>query len=508
MAAPRRHWSRRRVARGAAGALAAVLLACSASDGTGPGPAPGLAISAGGAWLVTGDSVPLVVRGPDGAAVDAGEVRWSSSDPDVLEVSAAGAVLARGAGSAAVTGSYGDAEGTAYFAVTPGSGERVPGMAAFDSIIPTIMAEWDIPGGAVAVVRDGRLVLARGYGWADEAAGRVVATDARFRVASVSKPVTAVAVLDLHEAGLLDLDAHAFDYLTELQPAEGETEDPRLSEITVRQLLHHAGGWDRDATFDPMFRSTTAAEAVGAPAPASAETVIRYMRGMPLQFDPGARYAYSNFGYAVLGRVIESVTGRPYAEHVREAVLAPMGIDGMEIGRSRPGDRPADEVRYYDGGSGPSVFPGEGVVPYPDGGFYLEAMDAHGGWIASTIDLLRFVTAVDGRPARADVLEPETIDLMIDRPGAPLWVGSSYYYGMGWLVRPVGAEANWWHDGSLPGTTALLVRAHNGLAWAALFNARAGGAAGSFAADLDQALWDAIAMVSAWPAHDLFAEYP
>lgn len=490
--------------------LGVLLLAgCGGSDGpTEPRPAEGpLTVSPLQEYLVLGDTVHLRATEPSGSP-PAGGINWSSSAPAVIEISADGVITALATGQATISASSGARTGRAYFTVVAGSGQRVPGLSAFDSIIPQVMARWGIAGGSIAVVRDGRLVLARGYGLADTASGAVAQPGTLFRVASVSKPITAVAIMKLVEEGRLDLDAPAFDLLPHLDPPAGHSRDPRLSDITIRQLLLHAGGWDRDATFDPMFRPMIAAQAVGAPAPASAETVIRYMLGQPLQFDPGTRHSYSNFGYAVLGRIIEQVTGQSYEAYVRDSILAPMGISRMEIGRTLPSDRATDEARYYDPAFGESVFTGGGTVPFPDGGFYLEAMDAHGGWVASSVDLLRFVTAVDGRPPRQDLLQPSSIQTMISRPADPLWAGSSFYYGFGWLVRPVDGDANWWHGGSLPGTTALLVRANNGLAWAALFNGRAGSSSGSFAADLDEAMWTAVGAAQGWPGHDLFSRLP
>ncbi len=389
---------------------------------------------------------------------------------------------------------------------TPVTGTAVPSMASFDREIPTLMKKWGIPGGAVAVVRDGRLVFARGYGWANVEGKEPVQPDALFRIASVSKPVTAAAVMKLVEEGRLELNAKAYAIRSDLAPPPGGVADPRIRDVTVRQLLHHAGGWDRDRSFDPMFRPSAAAEAVGAPAPASAETVMRYMMGQPLDFQPGERYAYSNFGYAVLGRVIEKVSGESYEAYVKRAILAPAGINRMRLGRSLAADRAPDEVRYYDGATAPSVFPGGGTVPAAYGGFHLEAMDAHGGWIASAVDLLRFATAVDGFPTRPDVLGPDAVRAMVAPPPAPLWMNSPIHYGMGWLVRP--GEGNWWHDGLLPGTISLLVRTGNGTAWAVVMNSRAVQVPGlSLPGELDAAMWKAVGEVSAWPAHDLFGQY-
>jgi N-acyl-D-amino-acid deacylase len=502
--------SRRFRVRRMATALALTALAACGGTATGTGPPPvtgSLRVSPAQEYLVVHDTLSLAVTDGSGSRVESG-IEWRSSAPGVVAVDAAGRATALAAGQATITASDGDRDGRAYFTVVHGGGHRVPGLSAFDSIIPQVMARWGIPGGSIAVARDGRLVLARSYGLADTV-GRVAPDPTtRFRIASVSKPVTAVAIMRLVEQNRLALDARAFDLLPDLVPPTGQTPDSRIADITVRQLLLHAGGWDREATFDPMFRPLVAAQAVGAPAPASAETVVRYMLGQPLQFDPGDRYAYSNLGYAVLGRIVERVTGESYEDFVRDEILAPMGISRMHIGATRPEDRADGEARYYDPAFAPSVFPGEGTVAFPDGGFYLEAMDAHGGWVASAVDLVRFATAVDGRGGRADLLLPASIGTMTARPPAPLWVGSPFFYSLGWLVRPEAGDANWWHNGSLPGTSALLVRASNGLVWAALFNARASTTTGSFDADLDQAIWRAVGAASRWPVHDLFSEHP
>jgi len=391
------------------------------------------------------------------------------------------------------------------------TGIAVPSMSSFDRVMTELMAKFNVPGGALAVAKDGRLVLAHGYGLADVDVKQLVQPDSLFRIASISKPVTAAAILKLIEEGRLDLDAKAFLVLSNLKPETDVDVDPRIWNITVRQLLQHSGGWDRNRRFDPMFMPREAAAAVGAPAPASCETVIRYMFTQPLDFDPGTRFAYSNFGYCVLGRVIEEVTGQSYEEYVKTQLLKPIGITDMRIGHSLIEDRAENEVRYYDFSGVPpfqSVFTNE-IVPWPYGGFYLEAMDSHGGWIGSAVNLVRFAVSVDGqRPP--SILRPETVQVMTSRPAPPLWAGESYWYGMGWYVRPIHENvANWWHAGSLPGTSALLVRTYHGLAWAALFNCRPEYPREyDLISELDNSLWLAESEVKVWPTHDLFASGP
>lgn len=374
-----------------------------------------------------------------------------------------------------------------------------------------------VPGGALAVVKDRRLVYARGYGWADREKRIPVRPDSLFRIASISKSITAVAVLKLIEEGWLDFDARAFD-IVRLTPAlqSNQQPDSRLARITVRQLLQHTGGWDRAKSFDPMFRSLQIARALGEAPPAAPRTIVRYMLGRKLDFDPGTHYAYSNFGYCVLGRVIEKITSQSYERFVQEKVLAPIGIRRMRIGRSIEGQQSEGEARYYlsDNSTARSVFPGAtSKVPWPYGGFCLEAMDAHGGWIASAVDLARFAAAMD-EPARCPLCRPETRRAMYAPPNAPVARkpdGSlqDWWYGCGWAVRPTGGadRVNSWHAGSLPGTFTLLVRRWDGLSWAVLFNQRSSDKKLPDEA-IDAALHRAADTVADWPHHDLFSKWP
>lgn len=373
---------------------------------------------------------------------------------------------------------------------------------SFAKVVPPLMSKWDIPGGAVALARNGEIVMSEAYGLADKSASVPVTTSSLFRLASLSKPVTAAAVLKLHEAGSLDLEARVFDILTGIEPPSGATVDPRLAAVTVADLLRHSGGWDRDASFDPMFRSREIAAAFGAAPPADAAQIIRYMMGQPLDHDPGTIYAYSNYGYCLLGRIIERVTGEPYETYVQAAVLGPAGASGMRLGRSLAADRAPGEVVYYDYAGAPlapSVFNvGSSFVPWPYGGFAIEPMDSHGGWLASAADLLRVLLVVDGRSGTPDILQPATIGLMTARPPLAEYASSATYYGFGWMIRPVGSDANWWHTGSLPGASTIMVRAANGLAWVALFNSRPS-SADAFFNELDSELWRAVNGVTEWP---------
>ena len=389
---------------------------------------------------------------------------------------------------------------------------KLPIEEAFDGAMTAFMSARGVPGGSLAVAAGGRLVFVSGYGFADRAARRPVEPESRFRIASISKPITAIAVLRLVEQGRLSLDARVVPLL-KVEPflPGGRKVDLFLDKITVRHLLQHTGGWDRDKTFDPMFRSRWIAERLGVACPAGNGDIIRFMFGRPLDFEPGTRYAYSNFGYCVLGRVIERVTGRGYEAFVRDEILAPIGVRHMRVGASLPAGRAPGEVQYYtpDDERAESVFATPPVkVPVPDGGFCLETMDAHGGWIASATDLVRVATALTlERPGA--LLKDETLRTMLAPPPAPVarrTDGSlqDWWYGCGWSVRPVkDGGVHSWHSGSLPGTFTLLVRRADGVTWAALFNQRSNDKRLPDDA-IDSALHRAVDSVQEWPREDLF----
>lgn len=394
------------------------------------------------------------------------------------------------------------------------TGLEVTELKSFDRIISHLMAKWKIPGASLAVVKDGRLVLARGYGLADVEQNLPVQPDSLMRIASISKPITAATILKLVEQKKLGLDDKVVSHLKINESTVPI--DPRFGEITIRQLLDHSAGFDRTISGDPMFRSTEIAKLFKLDPPADSRAVIRFMLGQKLDFDPGTRYAYSNFGYCMLGRVIENITGKDYESAAQELVLHPAGINRMRLGKTRLSERAEDEVRYYDmqGSSEvltPSVFKGEyRPVTRPYGGFYLEAMDSHGGWIASAVDLVRFALSVDEVKYNNDlttrVLKPKISHLVEYRP--PYAAEEKVYYGLGWQIRPIDQRANRWHMGSLPGTISLLVRTYHGMAWAVLINCRPQPIGNEhFNGDLDRSIWKAVGQVEHWPTHDLFPQF-
>ncbi|HBI45603.1 MAG TPA: hypothetical protein DDY78_22540 [Planctomycetales bacterium] len=388
----------------------------------------------------------------------------------------------------------------------PVSGKANPNLASFDRVMEKVVREHHVPGAALAVARNGRIVYARGYGYADLDKKEPVEPNALFRIASVTKPFTAVAVLQLVEGGKLHLNDKVFHVL-ELKAPNGPkvTFDERWKNVTILHLLQHRGGWDSEKSFDPMFRSLDICKEIKVAPPADQDAIIQYMLRRPLDFDPGERYAYSNFGYCLLGRVIEKVSEKRYEEYVKEKVLAPLGIERMRLGMTLPEERAKGEVRYYDGEGVAIMGPHIGkAVPWPYGGWCLESMDSHGGWIASAEALVRFGAAFN-RPKQCKILDAKSIQTMFARPpgaagenkkGKP----ADFWYGCGWSVRPVGdGKENTWHNGALDGTSTLLVRRSDGLTWAALFNSREEVKGQEPADAIDGLLHEAADAVKRWP---------
>ena len=361
----------------------------------------------------------------------------------------------------------------------PVSGKTHQDFAPFDEMMMRFVEEHDVPGAALAVTRNSRVVYSRGFGHADVEQKLPVRPDSLFRIASVSKPITAVAVLQLVQASKFGLNDRVFDVLpaTDWLPSK---HDERLKRISVKQLLQHTAGWDRDKSFDPIGVPHKVATVVNHPLPVSPEDVVRYTLTLPLDFDPGTRHAYSNVGYLLLGRLIEKASGQKYEAYVKEHVLKPVAVTRMQLGRSGKEDLVPDEVHYDDAKNrtspavnGPHL--GE-TVPLVYGGENFEAFEAHGGWIASAVDLVRFASDFD-RPAASKLLKPKSIATMWARPEGEAGHQSDgqprdAYYGCGWSVRPVGdrGNGNAWHNGLIAGTSALLVRRFDGLNWAVLFN--------------------------------------
>jgi CubicO group peptidase (beta-lactamase class C family) len=359
----------------------------------------------------------------------------------------------------------------------PITGNPQPSLAAFDRMMVQFLQQHHAVGASLAIARNGQLVYARGFGWADREAQQPVQPQSLFRLASVSKSITAVAIMRLVQDGVLHLDDHPFPILglpPLIQP--GVRPDPRLNQITVLQLLQHRGGFDRMLTPDPMYRPVLIARACGDPAPATPTDIIRYMEGRPLDFAPGARYSYSNFGYCVLGQLIGKVTGERYVDYVADKILEPLGVHSMRLGRSLLADRAPEEVKYYAGDNkmAASCFPPLGkLVAAPYGSFSLESHDSCGGWIGSAADLVKFQTAFDD-PNHCPLLNSANVNRLFARPAGLLPVPAgrlASWVGCGWAVNEIApGRFNISKTGAFVGTSSMMEHQPDGIDWAVVFN--------------------------------------
>jgi len=338
--------------------------------------------------------------------------------------------------------------------------------ATIEAIARKFMAEFSVPGLSVAFGHHGRLVYRAAYGVADEASRQELTADNTFRIASVSKPLTAVAIFGLIEQGKLKSGDKVFGPGGLLTVDNVKELPPKVAEVTVHHLLTHtAGGWGNERA-DPMFQH---------PDLGHADLIARTLRDHPLQNDPGTAYAYSNFGYCVLGRIVEKLAGKTYEQHVQEAVLKRCDIHAMKIAGNTLAERATGEVVYHGR---------DGENPY---NMNVRRMDSHGGWIARPEDLVKFLLHADGHADEPDLLREVTIKEMF------LGTKANAGYASGWAVN---AAPNRWHSGSLPGTATIAATTASGMCWAGFTNARSAGISPA----LDRLMWDIAKAVPEWRA--------
>jgi N-acyl-D-amino-acid deacylase len=389
----------------------------------------------------------------------------------------------------------------------PVSGPDSPGMNSVDDEFISFMSRWNIPGGQVAVCKDGKLVYSKSFGYSDKEDKIPVSPTSLFRIASSSKPFTAVSIMKLVQEGRLKLSDRAFDILNDLVPLPNTKVDERLYDVTVRMLLEHTGGWTLEKGDRQVIYLRKAADAFGEPRPATARTIIRYAMGDSLEFDPGTQYCYSNFGYNILGRIIEKISGKNYEQYVKEEILSPAGIRNMQTAKTRSILRIPNEVKYYTENQTKywSVLDEEEeqVTEAYGGDYFIEVMDSHGGWIASAEDLAKFVTSVDPLTTRPHILGKETVAMMLSEPMVKPPDGAEEYYAKGWDYEP--KTDTWSHAGALAGTSSYMIRYGNGVTVTVVFNQLPMSKLPEYFTDLKfRTIPSAIKRVSDWPANDLF----
>lgn len=349
--------------------------------------------------------------------------------------------------AASVAGLAGLAGGSATARAVPG--DRVGGVrdadtvslpARLDALVPELLARHAVPGLAVGLVEEGRVLFAGGWGWADSASGRPVTEGTVFNVASLSKPVTAWGVLHLAEARRLDLDAPVASLLEDWRPPPSEHD---WEGVTLRRLLSHTAGLSMPSV--PWFPADSAVPELDA--------VLRGEAGEtgPLRLveEPGMSWSYSGGGYALLQRIVEEVSGAAFPAYMRRRVFEPLGMTATTFARdSVPDSRaavPHDEA-------------GNPIAPYRLVGV------AAGGLHGTVRDFSRLLAAYsggDGEPAGRGVLSPEGMSRMLS-PVAEVRLpdvdtrGATYGLGHN-LLRAAGGERMAFHSGGNPGFLAYFL---------------------------------------------------
>jgi len=385
------------------------------------------------------------------------------------------------------------------------TGRAGPGLESIDHAVVEVMGKQRIPGASLSIARNGKLVFARGYGFADVQTKASVRPESLFGLASVSKAITAVTTLALVDQKRVALDDHVFKILNHLQPPRGERVDPRLHAITLRMCLNHSGGWDRKRSGDPNSFEPRVVRALGVRQPVSDQELARFMMGRPLDFNPGTEAHYSNFGFVLLGLIIEHIAGVPYVEAVEKITLRPLGLGRIRMTPAHPGYLPGEVHRY-------ALEPRRSL----EGGNF-PMMRAAGGWAAPTVEMTRLLTEISGRRG-SGFLSAKMLGEMTAAPPPPLVANpkGTGDFGLGWdTVIPSVDGPTYQKGGALSGIHTLIEHRPNGLDWALFVNASVVGnkqgqdnAEPPMWADIQHKVRMSMDAIKAWPDVDYFKEFP
>ncbi len=372
-----------------------------------------------------------------------------------------------------------------------------PETRVIDSIFTRFLLQKNIKGASIAVTKKGKLVYARGLGYSNYLDSSETQPWNLFRIASVSKLITATAVLKLVEDGRLDLEDKVFGQDGWLHDSLFlHYSDKRIERITVNHLLTHTSGWNH-RRYDPVFGPLVIRSKYRNQGPVGTEDLIRYTLEQKLDFEPGSTYSYSNTGYCILGEIIERASGMPYADYIQFALLHPLGIYSMQIGKSFPEEMPVREVMYYVNGK-LSLYPAyDGSkmrVPLQYGGNDIELLGPAGGWIASAPELAKLIAATDGFSSHPDILSRHSVKTMTRN-------GKKINQLLGW--RGSDGRGTWWRTGTLAGTAALVMRFNNETNWVILLNTTSDKKS-RVHNDLSRAIYECMAEVRTWPSVDFF----
>lgn len=290
-----------------------------------------------------------------------------------------------------------------------------------DAAVRSLLRRYRTPGAAIAVIQDGRLRYLKAYGLRDRARRLPVRTDTPFEIGSITKQFTAAAIVQLQERGKLGLDRPLADYLPDA---------PHAREVSLRQLLGHSSGLVDYFQGEEIEVDRLAAQ------PIAADRLLARVAGQPLRFEPGSRFAYSNTGYALLGQVIEKVSGERYRDYLQRHLWAPAGM--------RETFTTADEARLANVAAGYRKRDGR-VEPAPR--LHPDWSGAAGFMVSTLADLARWDAALSG----GRIVSPAGYAAMTTAQRAP--DGSELGYGLGLFVDSAYGQPRIGHTGGTQGST-------------------------------------------------------
>ena len=368
--------------------------------------------------------------------------------------------------------------------------------ARLDRYIKQFMQRWEIKGASLAVMKDGQLCYAKGYGWADEEAG--IAADAHhiFRVASLSKLITATAIMKMAEDSLLHLNDRVFGPEGILnQPEFSELRDKRMEKITIEHLLRHQGGFT-NTRGDLLFSTRDIMRREKIDSVPTMDQVIHHALSFRLGYTPGQSSRYSNVGYLILSKIIETLSGMSYEQYCQEKILHPAGCYDMHLAKNLYKNKYPNEVHYYESHDATPIpaYDNSGDSLYRSyGGNNIEGLYGAGGWVCSPAEFLRFVASIDADPIIPDLLQERSIRKMMERPNGASPIG--WAYGS-W-------NSNWIRTGTLAGTSAIVKKQQNGICW--IFVTNTSSWKGSrFPKYIESMFRTASSRVNEWPQQNLF----
>jgi CubicO group peptidase (beta-lactamase class C family) len=370
-------------------------------------------------------------------------------------------------------------------------------FAGSEKIVNSFLHKWSITGASIAISKDGKLIYARGFGYADSASHQETQPFNQFRIASISKLITAVGVMKLQEEGKLSLNDKVFGADGILNdPYFSNPKDKRVYDITVAHLLSHQSGWSQRYG-DQMFMPLVVAEKMGVKTPVDTKTIIRFALNKKLQYTPGAGRAYSNLGYSILGLVIEKVSGMSYEDYCKQKIFEPLGIYDMTIAGNLSTEKTPFEVTYYepcDAVLKPSIYDTCKMVVPSNGGNDIRALGGAGAWLATAPDLMRLLLAVDGYKSKPDILSDESIRFMTDN--------NNGFAPVGWKATV--NDGTWWRTGSFPGSAGMMKRQSDGISWVVLFNSSAWNGPEIYSY-INNMMYRVESQFKSWPSYDLYS---